>query len=476
MIVEQTAQNVVNQLTRWHDHPEEFVADIWPEVLLDKEKWAWQRKFLLAIATHDRVAVRSGRTVGKTSALVFVILWWLLTRSPDALILVTANSQDQLKDANWRQATKWIGKMPAGLNDTFEVTSDHIFLKGPLGCYATARTASKERPEVVQGLNAQYMMILVDEASGVDEVVFDHILGSLGSSNAKMVLTGNPTRNSGFFYDAFHRMAGRFKSLHVNCENIPSSSGHIEDILVRHGRESNAYRVHVLGEFPSYDDDTVIPLELVLAAQKRDVAPIQTVMPVWGLDVARFGSCKTALVKRFGNWVPKEGVQTWSKRDTMEVAGIVMHEYEKTPLADKPAIIMVDAIGLGAGVADRLLELGLPVGVINVGEVPSGKDARFLNLRAELWWRAREWLEQRSSKIDNEPLAAELTAPTYSFTSNGKIRIESKEDMLARAVPSPDMADAFILTFAGADRRKEHDLYEKRPPARWRYKNTAWAA
>ena len=466
----------VEQLQRWHDHPDEFVADIWPEVLLDREKWAWQRKFLLDIATEDRVAVRSGRTVGKTSALVFVILWWLLTRSPDALILVTANSQDQLKDANWRQCSKWVGKMPEGLREAFEITSDHIFLKGIDGCYATARTASKERPEVVQGLNAKYMLVLVDEASGVDEIVFDHIVGSLGSINAKMVLTGNPTRNSGFFYDAFHRMAGRFKSMRVNCEDVPSASGHIEDIIVRHGKESNAYRVHVLGEFPTYDDDTVMPLELVEAAQKRDIEPIKTVMPVWGLDVARFGNCKTALVKRFGNWVPKDGVKTWSKRDTMEIAGIVMGEYEATLIADKPAIVMVDAIGIGAGVADRLLELGLPTGVINVGEMPSGKDGRFLNLRAELWWRAREWLEQRTSKIDSPALAGELTLPTYSYTSNGKIRIESKEDMMARAIPSPDMADAFVLTFAGADRRKDHDLYEKRPPRYWANKLTAWAA
>jgi hypothetical protein len=95
-----------------------------------------------------------------------------------------------------------------------------------------------------------------------------------------------------------------------------------------------------------------------------------------------------------------------------------------------------------------------------VGETPSGRE-RFQNLRAELWWRAREWLEQRDSMLTSEELIAELTTVTYAISSNGKIQIESKDRMLARGVASPDMADSFVLTFSGADRRKEHDRYER---------------
>jgi hypothetical protein len=144
----------------------------------------------------------------------------------------------------------------------------------------------------------------------------------------------------------------------------------------------------------------------------------------------------------------------------MEVAGLVMYEYEDTPADLRPAVINVDAIGIGAGVVDRLRELGLPVVGINVGETPSGRE-RFQNLRAELWWRAREWLEQRDSMLTSEELIAELTTVTYAISSNGKIQIESKDRMLARGVASPDMADSFVLTFSGADRRKEHDRYER---------------
>ena len=468
-------QPAIAQLLRWHDDPVEFVSQLWPEaVTQDPKRWAWQSRLLREVAANDRISIRSGHGVGKTAFLVFNMLWWLLTRAPNALVLVTANSQDQLRDNNWAEARRWINKLPDPLKDAFEINADHIKLKGLDSCFATARTASKENPEALQGLHAENVMIQCDEASGIPDIVFEVGAGSLSTTGAKLLLTGNPTRNQGYFYDAFHSLSARFRTLKVSSEEVPSARGHIEDIIAKYGLESNAFRVRVLGEFPTTDDDAVIPLDLIEAAKVRKVEPIKTIMPVWGLDVARMGNCKTALVKRYGNWLPKSAVKTWSKRDTMEVAGLVMHEYEVCPVGERPAIINIDSVGLGAGVGDRLNELGLPVGLINVGETPSGRE-RFINLRAELYWRAREWLEQRNSKIESPELCAELTKPTYSFTSSGKIRIETKEQMQARAIPSPDIADAFVLTFAGADRRKEHDLYEKRPRMYWKT-SSAWAA
>jgi len=446
----------LSRLKRWADSPVEFAQDLWPDTKLEP----WQLEFLEAIAKNDRVAVRSGHGVGKTAALVIAMLWWLLTRAPNALVLVTANSQDQLRDNNWAEARRWIGRLPGPLKEAFDISSDHIKLKGFEGCFATARTASRENPEALQGLHSEFVMIQCDEASGIDDIVFEVGAGSLSTPGAKLLLTGNPTRHSGYFYDAFHRLRHRFHTMRVSSESVPRARGHIEDIIAKYGLESNAYRVRVLGEFPTADDEAVIPVELVEAAKERQVEKINSIMPVWGLDVARFGNCKTALCKRHCNWLPKDGIKWWAKRDTMEVAGLVMHEYEETDKKDLPAQIYVDAIGLGAGVADRLRELGLPAVAINVGEMASGKE-RFVNLRAELWWRAREWLEQRQSRLENEELGGQLTTATYSFTSTGKIRIESKEQMLARGIPSPDIADAFILTFSGADRRREHDRYDK---------------
>ena len=131
----------------------------------------------------------------------------------------------------------------------------------------------------------------------------------------------------------------------------------------------------------------------------------------------------------------------------MTLCGAVMAEYEREE--EKPMEVMIDAIGTGAGCADRLIELGLPARAINVSEAPS-MGSGYLNLRAELWYKAREWLESRTVKIPHDSrLIDELTTPRYQYTSSGKVKIESKEDLKRRKVKSPDSADAFVLTFAG---------------------------
>jgi phage terminase large subunit len=224
------------------------------------------------------------------------------------------------------------------------------------------------------------------------------------------------------------------------------SPAFIDEMAARYGTESNAFRVRVLGEFPRRDDDTVIPLELVEAAMHRDVAGAPTASAVWGLDVARFGSDASALAIRRGNVVSE--VRTWRGLDLMQTCGAVKHEYDGLAPEERPAEILVDSIGLGAGVCDRLRELGLPARGVNVAESPS-LGATYANLRAELWFRLKAWLEARDCRIPkDEALFAELTAPRYAFTSSGKMKVEAKDDLKRRGLPSPDRADALCLTLA----------------------------
>jgi hypothetical protein len=215
----------------------------------------------------------------------------------------------------------------------------------------------------------------------------------------------------------------------------------------RYGEESNAYRIRVLGEFPRSDDDTVIPMELLELAMNRDVAPSQTAPLVWGLDVARFGSDRSALCKRKGNAVT-ESIKTWKNLDLMQLTGAVVAEYEILVPSERPQEILVDSIGLGAGVVDRLKELNLPARGINVSESPA-MGATYRNLKAELWHKAKAWLESRDCTMPkDEALVAELATCRYSFTSSGKIQIEGKDEIRKRGLASPDRADAFCLTFA----------------------------
>jgi hypothetical protein len=212
--------------------------------------------------------------------------------------------------------------------------------------------------------------------------------------------------------------------------------------------------VRVLGEFPLTEDGSTISLGIVQAAVNREVSVSDHAI-VWGLDVARFGDDTTCLCKRQGNMLLAP-VREWRKLDLMQTCGIIAWEYAETPLDQQPAAINVDVIGLGAGVVDRLRELGLPARGINVGETASSRPDRFMRLRDELWWQTREWFESRAvSMPKDDALTAELVGPKYKLESSGKIKIESKDDMKRRGVKSPNKADALCLTFAGGDLKRE---------------------
>lgn len=160
------------------------------------------------------------------------------------------------------------------------------------------------------------------------------------------------------------------------------------------------------------------------------------------------GSDSSALCKRQANIIT-EKIRIWKNLDLMQLTGAVVAEYEALEEDQRPSEILVDSIGLGAGVVDRLIELGLPARGINVSESPS-LGTQYRNLRAELWGKAKAWLERRDCFLPNDDrLISELATVRYKFASNGKLQIESKDDIRRRGLPSPDVADAFVLTFAG---------------------------
>jgi hypothetical protein len=233
--------------------------------------------------------------------------------------------------------------------------------------------------------------------------------------------------------------------MHVDCRQSPLvSEDFINQIRNTYGETSNAFRVRVMGEFALKEDDTLIPAELVDAAIAREIAVDPNTGVIYGVDVARFGDDRTVLIKRQGNVVID--IKAWNGLDLMETTGRVVNEARM----DKPELINVDSIGLGAGVADRLRELGFNVRDVNVSESASMNNPQAAKLRDELWLSVKEWLTQRACHIPaNDDLRQELVAPTYSFLSNGKLKVESKGEMKKRGMRSPDLADALCLTFAG---------------------------
>ena len=428
---------------RYAQRPDLFVREV-----LGAEPDDWQTEVMLAVASGERrVSIRSGHGVGKTACLSWLIIWFILTRYP-AKVVCTAPTAAQLFDALAAEVKGWCNRLPPAIQGLLTVKAEHIVLTAdPNMSFVAFRTSRPETPEALAGVHSGNVLLIADEASGVHEAVFETAAGSMSGHAACTVLAGNPVRTTGFFFDTHHRLRDKWRTFHVSCERSRRvSKDFIEEMADRYGADSNAYRVRVLGEFPKSDDDTIIPFELMEASLLRDVEA-GNMLPVWGLDCARFGADRSALAKRKGN-VLTEPVIKWAGKDTMQVAGAVKLEWDATPLTERPAVICVDVIGIGSGVCDRLREMGLPVRGINVSESPALKD-RFVNLKAELWWAAREWFSERNGHLcgDGE-LGAELVDVRYRFTSAGKIQVESKAEIKKRGKRSPDCADAFVLTFA----------------------------
>lgn len=439
---------VQRAVLRWREGGPALFAE---EVLgAEPTKQQWQGS--KALVDKRRVSIRSGHGTGKSTFEAWCVLWFLSCYFP-AKVPATAPTSHQLEDVLWAEIAKWHRhmreRMPA-LADQFEWSSGAYRMKAaPNESFAVARTSRPERPEALQGFHSENILFLIDEASGVADNVFEVAEGALSTDGAFVVMCANPTRMSGYFFDSHHKMRSSWAALHWNGEESPNvSRQYVENMEKKYGRHSPVFKVRVLGEFVDAPDG-VISLELCEAARIRDVEPSKSHI-VWGVDVARFGDDSCALAKRQGN-VQLEPIREWWGKDTMQTVGIIKAEWDKTRPENRPAAINVDVIGIGAGVVDRLKELQLPVVGVNVAEAESpnaNPDIQFNRLRDELWWRGRQWLEAMDCKLlDDDETIAELTTPTYQILSNGRIKVEGKDELKKRGVKSPNRADAWLLTF-----------------------------
>ena len=439
----ETLNPFVAFIKKYHSDPNLFV-----EQVLQIKPDPWQAELLSEVAKNTRkISVRSGHGTGKSTVASWVIIWYFLTKHPCKIVL-TAPTSSQLFDALFSEVKSWIRKLPQALQTLLEVTSDRVvLLSAPQDAFVSCRTARAETPEAMAGVHSDNVLLVVDEASGIPEKVFEAAAGSMSGLTATTLMLGNPVRTSGSFYESHHRLKTEWHTMHISCLDSPRvSKEFIREMAVRYGEDSSAYFVRVLGKFPKTDDDTILSLALVEDAQNRDVKMSEFTPKIWGLDVARFGMDSSVLAERQGTIVTE--LEAWKGKDLMQLVGLVHNKYSECLPSQRPIQIMVDSIGLGAGVVDRLRELDLPVRGINVAESPSMR-GQYTNLRAELWFRMKEWLEARDCKIPkDEALFSELVSPRYFFSSTGKLQVESKQEMKKRGLPSPDRADAVILTLA----------------------------
>ena len=465
-------------LARYRDNPRDFAYKI-----LNSKWWSAQEEVGKAIVKSRRVVVKSGNGVGKTYLAADLALWFLYTHRP-AVVVTTAPTDRQVCHVIWREihrrhnaARKRLPGRP--LKTRIELGADSI---------AIGLTA--ESGVSFQGFHGPNLLIIMEEASGIPDEIWDAAEGIAVSENNKILAIGNPLQATGRFYQNFKRASG-WKRVTINALQHPNVTGtgklipgcvtaaHIEEKLADWCEEAESdqsdlsdvsdsassptpntqhptpdsftwksrryipndlFRARILGEFPTSEDSALIPLRWIEAAVARN-------LPVEGcrraaVDVARFGSDSTVIGIRVGSVLTS--MQVIRGADTNEVTGAV----KRLVYDEHPSSIAVDAIGLGAGVVDRLLDDGIE-GVFAVNVARAAFDSEnFANRRAELYWGLRERFRLGEIQItEDAELMEELASIRYHINAMGKIQIEEKHRMKQRLRRSPDRADMLMMLY-----------------------------
>jgi hypothetical protein len=430
------------------DHPVEFAIDI-----LKVQPTLEQQAVMNDVAKFPMVSVKSGHGVGK-SALESWIIWWYISTRPYPKILCTAPTKHQLHDILWAEVSKW-KRNSKSLDEDFEWTSEKIYLKGSQEeWFAIARTSNK--PDALQGTHAEHVLIIIDEASGVPDIVFEPVLGSMSTIDAKLLMCGNPTQLVGFFYESHTTKRELYKTHTIDgskCERVDKN--YVQTIIDMFGKDSDVYRVRVAGEFPKANPDSFIGLDMI-RTEKKVIDIVESID--LGVDVARYGDDESVVATTY-NKSQVERLNVFKHNDTMKLTGQIVNIIKMLNLK-YPSIIVrvkIDCDGLGVGVYDRLKEVivekNLKAKAIEChfggkgGKVSYDEPIEYYNSTGIMWGTLRSKLKNNEITIpNNEELIKQITNRKYFINSDGTIKLERKEDMKKRNVHSPDRADAVVLS------------------------------
>lgn len=439
--------------------PVPFIREI-----LAERPWSIQERIAQAVVDHPMVAVPSCFGSGKDWIAARIGAWWVAT---GGILVATSNSFDQLRDIYWRELKRAHsrGGLPGRPTDGNQLRWE----VAESGAFAIGRKPDDNDPEGLQGIHGARVLVVIDEANGVSQALWDATRGLVVNEASRILAIGNPYEPVGPFYAAC-----RLPTWHVipiSVYDTPNFTGEpvapeAEAALVTpywveqrraEGLEGTPWwQAKVLGQFPDTASNSIIPLAWIEAARTRQHVPDAR---EWaGLDVAVYGTDDTVLVEGSGNG--PEQVSIVHGQDTMATAGMG-YGY----LTRRRGVLAIDQIGVGQGVHDRIREQRPPGTVlgVNVGQPPDRDPDLYLNLRAQVWWEAR----QRFDPAGDDPISlirlpedvyarirAEMTAPTYRPTSSGKIQVESKDEMRKRGLSSPDVADALCLALYARSRAR----------------------
>lgn len=442
---------------------EAFKAEYFEPFIMDKHI-TWQQYQLLLIVedaengrSKKKITVRAGRGVGKSCALSWVIIWYLYTHKRSN-VPCTAPTEPHMYDVLWKYLAVWIDKMPPGHKELFEVQARYVRIKErPSDWFARAKTASKDNPEALAGLHAKHMLMIVDEASAVSSDIIKTGEDSLTEESYIVILISNPTRLVGHFYQTHTdpKFLKYYRALRLNAEDSPVvKKESVQEVLDKYGRDSDQYRVTVLGEFPkadAVDSKGFVPLLL-----NADIRQIEDVPNDSFIGNIRLGVDPAGEGKDTTEWVVRDDFKAkilYSEKIS-NAKSIAQKTITFAHLFDlDESAVSVDFFGEGAATVKELALAGWNVNSPNVGNKPEDKEDVdiYFNQRACFYFRLKEWLRKGGEIIQDDGWKEELLQVRYRMGLSGKVQIMSKRDMVAAGYKSPNKADALMLTFADGD-------------------------
>jgi hypothetical protein len=411
-------------------------------------------KALLAMRTFNRLAFYAVHGAGKTVLDALVVLWAGAV-SDDCKIITTASVWRQLEDYLWPEIAKWYAR-----TDWAKFGSKPTLLKTKLefGSNSFATAVSPGQPENIEGAHAQRVVYIMDEAKEIEAPIWESAEGAFSTPGDHIqIASSTPGAASGTFYNICSSKPGyeqwyrQHFSLRDAIRAKRVSLNWAREKRKAWGASNPVYINRVWGLFAEDSTDMTIPLSWVNAAIKRwyawqgagsHLAPLSCI----GADTAGQGIDQTVFYERYDN-VLLSPVR-YAKSKPMELAGKL-----KSMLVGEAFINIDTSYGEGSGTAGRLDELEVPCNHINFGEASDRKDKSgilgFANVRAAMWWSLREQLDPEKNPtlcLPDEPmLIGDLTAPKRIMRSDGKIIIESKDDIRKRLGRSTDDGDAACL-------------------------------
>jgi len=424
----------------------------WASKRIHVDLWSKQREIAQSIRDHKRTAVRSCHDSGKSFIASVIAAWWVDTHPPgEAFIVSTAPTYKQVHAVLWEEIRR--RRKQGNLTGRVLQSDEWKLDDGTLVGYGRKPADTDEHG--FQGIHRRYVLVIIDEACGVPEQLWTAAEAITTNDDCRILAIGNPDDPNTEFGAVCKPGSGwhvigisAFETPNFTDEPVPKhvrplllSPEWVEDKRKRWGETSPRYVAKVLGEFPELGDDTLISPRWIEAAQQRQLEAGGR--PVLGVDVARFGSDRTIIYLGRGPVGRVIGDHAYTR--TTETTGRVINAIRDHHAAET----RVDGVGVGGGVVDELLEQGYDVVDMQSGAA-AADNQHYANARAEWWWGLRERFEQGDIDLDadDDQLAAQLGAMKYKFTARGQVLIESKDDMRKRGLPSPDRADAMMLTYA----------------------------